>query len=188
MHRLLDLKPKLVSFRVLIILVCCFLSWSLELGAEDKPCISIPILPKELLVLASGRGYSQISDFYMNRPGMLNPPYVYGCLSGPAENSAAFWCETTDNDGKRRFYLVIAKKAGKGSFESTDEIPWNSYPGGLSIFNDGTTLRGFVYVKDPKVEPPEQARVSGNGILSEYDGVEALFYRFEGEWVVRIRH
>lgn len=68
-------------------------------------------------------------------------------------------------------------------------IEWRNYPGGLSIHKDRkTTLDDFVYLHDARKRGPKNIKLSANGILSEYDGVEDLFYCHKGEWLVRQRH
>jgi hypothetical protein len=145
-------------------------------------------LPKELLEIAKRNGFKEVTGFY-NRPGMIKPPYVYGYLPCDEENSAVFWCEKKEK-GERRFYLMIMRKDNKcGQLRCPDRIQWHNYPGGLSIYkNMDTTLEHFYYINDPKRKPPKTERLQHNAILSEYDGVEELFYCYKGEWVVRIRH
>jgi hypothetical protein len=145
-------------------------------------------LPKELQEIAKKNGCKEVIGFY-NRPGMIKPPYVYGYLPCDEENSAVFWCEKKGK-GERRFYLMIMRKDNKcEELKCPGKIEWHNFPKGLSIYKDtNTTLENFYYVKDPKRKPPKAEKLKHNGILSEYDGVEELFYCYEGEWVVRIRH
>lgn len=145
-------------------------------------------LPKELLEIAKKSGCKEVTGFY-NRPGMIKPPYVYGYLPCDEENSAVFWCEEKEK-GERRFYLLIMRKGNKcEELKCRDKIEWHNFPKGLSIYKDtNTTLENFYYVNDSKRTPPKTEKLQHNAILSEYDGVEELFYCYEGEWVVRIRH
>jgi len=145
-------------------------------------------LPKELLEIAKRNGSKEVTGFY-DRPGMINPPYVYGYLPCDKENSAAFWCQRQQK-GKKIYYLMIMVKGNKcGPLGCPEKIEWHNYPKGLSVYKEmNTTLEHFYYVKDPKRKPPENEKLKHNAILSEYDGVEELFYCYEGEWVVRIRH
>ena len=67
-------------------------------------------------------------------------------------------------------------------------IEWGNFPGGLSIYrNANDTLKGFRYLKGPLKKPPEKDKLTGSAILSEYDGVEALFYCYKGEWAVKMK-
>jgi hypothetical protein len=144
-------------------------------------------LPKELLEVAKENGCNEVKDFY-DRPGMIRPPYVYGYLTGPEENSAAFWCEKQMN-GKRVFFLMFMSKGDKhGQLKCSEKLEWRNFPGGLSIYkNTNDTLKDFRYLRDPKKRPPEDKKLDNNGILSEYDGVEVLYYCYKGEWLVRMK-
>jgi hypothetical protein len=145
-------------------------------------------LPRELLEIAQKNGCIAVEDFF-DRPGMVKPPYVYGYLPGPEENSAAFWCEKK-GDGKRIFLLMfMVKGSASRQIGCADKIEWQrSFPGGLSIYkNDETVLDDFKYLKDSRKSPRKGVRLKGNAIQSEYDGVEVLFYCYEGEWIIRIR-
>lgn len=146
------------------------------------------LLPDELIEVVKKNSCSQIDDFY-KRPGMVKPPYVYGYLQGDEENSAAFWCKKNEN-GKENFLLIfMVKDDARKLMKCPDKIEWTNYPGGLSIYNDpNTTLEYFVYINNPQKKPPKNAKLVGNAILSEYDGVSELFYCYEGEWLVRQRH
>ncbi len=158
---------------------------SIACGEEQRPC---QLLPEELLKIATQRGFEQVTDFYINRPGMLNPPYVYGYLPGDEEDSAAFWCQKTQNGKKRYFLVFMFKKRNNELCNCPDVIEWQNYPKGLSIYNKANaTLDGFIYINDPKKKVPKNVKLIYNAILSEYDGVEALFYCYKGEWLVRQR-
>jgi hypothetical protein len=139
--------------------------------------------------VARNKGYEQVTEFYKNRPGILNPPYVYGYLPGPKENSAVFWCQKEHND-KQTFYLMFMFKNRTHKLcNCPDVIEWHNYPKGLSICSGrDVMLDGFVYINEPKKEVPKNVRLIHNAILSEYDGVEEIFYCHDGEWVVMIRH
>lgn len=144
------------------------------------------MLPQELYEIAVSKGYTQIDDFY-NRPGMIEPPFVYGYLPGLKENSAVFWCQAKKKD--QYYLLVVNKDEGPNAMSCTDIVPWMNYPGGLSIFDDkNTLLDDFVYIEEPQKKSPKGIKLTHNGILSYYDGVENIFYCFEGRWLVRQRH
>jgi len=140
-------------------------------------------MPEELSAYAVSKGCEEVRDFF-KRPGVVNPPYAYGYLEGQREGSAVLWCEWREGEGRRFRLLVLAR--GKTESRCPLMLEWRSYPGGLSIFSDRrTTLDGFVYVADPKRRPPPNVRLTENAILSEYDGIQNLFYCYRGEWVVR---
>jgi hypothetical protein len=143
-------------------------------------------MPDELIGYAAKNGCQPVADFF-KRPGMVNPPYAYGYISGQQEDSAALWCQTGQGE-ERKFFLLIMTKKPKLT-KCPTRIEARNYPGGLSIYKDRrTTLDGFVYLADPKKRGPKDVRLSANGILSEYDGGEELFYCHEGAWLVRQRH
>ena len=159
---------------VLLTLVICHM----PLAAE--PSVT---MPEELSAYAVSKGCEEVRDFF-TRPGVVNPPYVYGYLEGQREGSAVLWCQRREGEGRRFRLLVLAR--GKTESRCPLMLEWRSYPGGLSIFNDRrTTLDGFVYVADPKRRPPPNVRLTENAILSEYDGIQNLFYCYRGEWVIR---
>ena len=140
-------------------------------------------MPEELSAYAMSKGCEEVRDFF-KRPGMVNPPYVYGYLEGRREGSAVLWCERREGES-RRFRLIVMSR-GKTEPRCPLMLEWQGYPGGLSIFSDRrTTLDGFVYVNDPRRRPPPKVRLTENAILSEYDGVQNLLYCYRGEWVVR---
>jgi len=144
------------------------------------------IFPQELQELAKQHDCSQVSDFY-DRPGMIQPPYVYGYVPGE-EESAAFWCER-EGLGTRTYFLVFDfRTTAHENTKCPDKIEWpNGYPGGLSLYNDKrATLKDFVYLDEPKKRPPENVHLKHNAIRSEYDGVAAIFYCYKGKWLVRM--
>lgn len=59
----------------ILVLVTSMLMFSLgyfnSASSEDKKFCQL--LPEELLELAKQKGYDQVTDFYMNRHGMINP-------------------------------------------------------------------------------------------------------------------
>ncbi len=158
---------------------------SISYGEDQRPC---QVIPNELLKLAKQKGYEQVTDFYMNRFGMVNPLYVYGYLPGDEENSAAFWCQKIQNGKKKYFLVFMFKKRNHELCNCPDVIEWRNPPGGLSIYkNANTTLDGFVYMNDQKKKVPKNVRLTNNAIRSYYDGLEEIFYCYKGEWLVRMR-
>ncbi len=155
------------------------------IGFASEPTLN---MPDELIAYAAKNGCHQVADFF-KRPGMVNPPYVYGYLPGLAEDSAALWCQTGQVDDRRFLLLIMMKRRDTELAKCPARIEWRNYPGGLSIYKDKRTmLDDFVYLADPKRRGPKNVRLSANGILSEYDGVDELFYCHKGAWLVRQRH
>lgn len=165
-------------------LLIFFVYFNIASGENKK---SHQLLPEELLNLANQKGCASIADFYKDRPD-IDPPYVYGYLLGPKEDSAAFWCQKTQNGKKRYFLVFMFKKSNNELCNCPDIIEWQNYPGGLSIYrNAKTTLDGFVYINDPKRKVSKNVKLTNNAIRSYYDGLEEIFYCYKGEWLVRMR-
>ena len=93
-------------------------------------------MPEELSAYAMSKGCEEVRDFF-TRPGVVNPPYVYGYLEGQREGSAVLWCERREGEGRRFRLLVLTR--GKTESRCPLMLEWRSYPGGLSIFSDRRT-------------------------------------------------
>ncbi len=149
-----------------------------------------PIMPEELITYAAKNGCEQVSNFF-KRAGRVNPPYVYDYDYRPASPpyNAALWCQVRQGDKRKFFLLLMIRNKNHEWAQCPTKIEWRNYPRGLSIYRDrSTTLDYFFYLADPKKKGPRNTKLTGNGILSEYDGVEALFYCHQGEWLIRQRH
>jgi hypothetical protein len=153
---------------------------------------SIPIMPQELVELAQQYGYDQVDDFYMNRPGGVNPCYVYDFLplNKPYEEfmSAVFWCKKSGPD-EPIYCLFFARREHPGGYlQKYDIIENTNFPRGLSLHKDNTlTLDKYVYLNSNE-KGPKGVHLEGNIIRSEYDGVVTDFYNYEGEWLIRVMH
>ena len=84
---------------VLLTLVIC------HTPAVSEPSVT---MPEELSAYAMSKGCEEVRDFF-KRPGMINPPYVYGYLEGRREGSAVFWCERREAEN-RRFRLIVISR------------------------------------------------------------------------------
>jgi hypothetical protein len=168
-----------------ILLIAVILAVVFSFNSAD---CQVGSLPKELLEIAKKNGCNEVVGFY-DRPGMVNPPYVYGYLPGPEENSAAFWCEKKQGERRLFFLMFMTRGDAREQMKCSDKIEWKiTFPGGLSIWRDmNTTYEGFEYIDDSKKELPKKNKLAGNAVLSEYSGVELLFYCYKGQWIVRIR-
>ncbi|TLY39217.1 MAG: hypothetical protein E6K58_13705 [Nitrospirae bacterium] len=144
------------------------------------------IMPGELAEIAKNENCAQLSDFYESKHGMINPPYVYGYLPGPKEKSAVFWCRNL-TPGRPLYVLVFVFKQMEHELtKCPDRIEWENPPGGLSIYTDRrTTLDGFTYIDNPNRPVPPKVHLKYNGVLSENDGFEELFYCYKGKWIVK---
>ena len=146
------------------------------------------VMPKELVQHAEKNDCSQVNEFF-NRPGMLNPPYVYGYLSGEEENSAVFWCQKRIADDKPHVLLVFMKGPPDSRSTCPQEIEWWNQPGGLSLYLEKSANLGmFKYLRDPQRSGPSNVRLTHKGIMSSYDGVSTMFYCHKGEWFFRLTH
>ncbi len=126
----------------------------------------------------------EIIDF-LNRPGMIEPPYAYGYLNGEKENSVIFWCEN-NNRSDKKYRLVVYSKV-KRVLQCPSTIDIDNYPGGLSLVKDSQlSLSSFQYLEDEKKGP--DINVKDNFIKSYYDGVEQFFYCNNGKWLTLLRH
>ncbi len=141
------------------------------------------LLPLELTIFAKKNSCKAIDDFY-NRPGMVEPSYVYGYLKGEKENSAIFWCRSIND--KNKYKLVIYSRIGKYS-ECSNVINSQNYPGGLSLIkNMNFLLSDFTYLDNNK-HGPDIKVIKDNFIRSYYDGVEEIFYCHKRRWLKLIR-
>lgn len=150
--------------------------------------VETKIMPRDLVEFAEKNGCRQVADFY-DRPGMVNPPYVYGYLPGAPEKSAAFWCEQA-RAGERKFFLLIwLRDATTELGGCAPKIEWKNPPRGLDIYrNQRESLGDFVFLAEPHGKGSGKIRLTHNAIRSSYDGVEETFYCHEGKWLVRQRH
>ena len=141
------------------------------------------IMPEELIAIAANCNCEQVDNFY-NRPGMIEPPYVYGFLPGEQENSAVFWCRKKNTSGK--YLLVLASRKNiidKWRYEIIIET--TNYPSGLSIVKKcKIPLDKFFYISDPKKHGPKGVLPNSNVILSTYDGVSEYYYNHMGSWLI----
>lgn len=158
----------------------CFILVSFLVISQD--CMSQ--LPSDLSEIAKKYNCSAVTDFF-NRPGMLDPPYVYGYLNGEKENSGVFWCKN-NNRGNKEYRLVIYSRVER-EFQCSPTIDTNDYPGGLSLVKDPQlSLSWFHYLEDGKKGP--NINVNNNFIQSTYNGAEDLFYCNNGKWLTLFRH
>lgn len=174
------MKTSFLKCSIVIFLLLVSIS---DVFAKEK----IKLLPSDLLEIARNYQCDQIDDFY-ERPGMINPPYVYGYLEGQVDDSVIFWCEKKENNKRIYFLIIHSTSENKGLQKCQSKITWRNYPGGLSIYQDkNMTLDDFIYLKDTQKKAPKKIKMKHNSIRSYYDGLEELFYCHDGEWLVRQR-
>ena len=143
-------------------------------------------LPQELRELAAQIGCGPVPGFY-DKPGMVDPPYLYGYLPGNKEQSAAFWCYR--EQGEKPYLLVFVEHLGNGrTGRVTSIIPWHDRPRGLSL-NDSKNmpLSEFRYIDNPEERGPDRLTEYAP-VVDSYDGVIRLFYQDGKRWLYRILH
>ena len=153
---------------------------------------SVPrhVLPETLREHAGSVGCTEIGDFY-DRPGRIDPAYAYGVVDPEfdrtGEASAAYWCQRSDTDER---YLLVIWLVGTARSAPLAQCPptvgWQNYPGGITLQRGGgVPLSRFWHRSNPQQPGPSGVRTSGTVIHTEYDGVGAEFYCYEGEWFAR---
>ena len=146
------------------------------------------VMPKDLVQYAENNDCVQLSEFF-NRPGALNPPYVYGYLKGSEADSGALWCKKTKADNKPYLLLIYTNDSSKAQLTCSNQIEWWNPPGGLSIHRETSLgLSSFSKLSDPHQTGPRNQRLVHNVITSSYDGVSVLFYCHQGEWFYKMSH
>lgn len=146
------------------------------------------VMPSELVRYAEEHGCVQISDFF-DRPGSVNPPYVYGYFKGSEEDSGAFWCKKKIADEKPYLLVVFVRGTHVSWSTCPQYVEWWNPPGGLSIHREKSlTLDSFKKVTDPYQSGPQKQHLEHNAIMSSYDGVSVVFYCHKGEWFIRMSH
>jgi len=160
---------------VLSVLFCSPVSFANEVN----------LLPESLRKIAKENQCSQISDFY-DRPGPIDPTYVWGYPTPDQDSGAVFWCKKASKDDN---YLLVIWDREKIGPTCPSTIEWLNYPGGLSIIYDKRIpLSKFRYWGNPKKTGPPNVYTSGPIIHNEYDGVGSEYYCHEGQWLFRQFH
>jgi len=144
------------------------------------------VMPRDLVDYARSQGCEQISDFY-EKPGMLNPPYVYGFAAGDPETSAALWCKKLGKSDKP--YLLLFKVTDpKVLGGCADRVEWWNHPKGLSVeTRSSLSLSDFHFAAEPKRAGPKATVAKARVIVSEYDGIEEVFLCHDGAWLFMTR-
>jgi hypothetical protein len=156
------------------------------------------VMPEELVRLAQKHGYSQVDNYYEEAAGRFEPPYVYGYLKGPIQNSAVFWVKPKEEKSRvimgrdypiKSVLLIMIRDKETGKPKLLDKIEHINHPAGLSIYKDkNTTLEGFSFIDNPKKLVPKDVKLENNAIRSFTGEEEEIFYKYNDEWLVRISH
>jgi hypothetical protein len=148
------------------------------------------IIPDELYKFAASRGCKQPSNYYVDRPAITEPPFVYGILASSdaeasSDFSAAVLCEPEGESG----YSILLKLDGR------------QWPGGC-VDRIGTQLEalGLSVIRDldEPLEPfwdnaasafvsniSSNERTHGPAIRSMDDGFGYIYYCHKGRWLSR---
>jgi hypothetical protein len=135
-------------------------------------------LPQELEALGAELACEPVPGFF-DRPGMIEPPYLYGYVPGWKGDSAVFWCFRPEDEA----YLFVAMREGR----IRSHFVWRGgFPGGLSLdVVERRSLSSFVYVDDWMTSGPAGVYTAYKPVVSYYDGEVDIFYEHEGRWLVR---
>ncbi len=142
------------------------------------------VMPKDLVQFAEANGCVQVEDFF-DRAGSVNPPYLY--TDAENDGNAILWCKKRE-PGTAKPYLLLLKGTITLAKSCATKIEWWNVPGGLAIRKlRSATLNDFRYLDAGKKRGPT-TKQSGAAIVSSYDGVETIFYCYQGTWLYMIKH
>ncbi|MCP4485972.1 MAG: hypothetical protein GY820_01385 [Gammaproteobacteria bacterium] len=138
-------------------------------------------LPEEIVQIANNYGCEEVDTFF-SRPGMVEPPFLYGFKNGKRENSIIFWCSSKV---KKSLYKLIAY-VKSDSLDVCSGIIYQTenFPGGLSLSVDHEKkLEGYRSVKGRK--KVTGINYKGSVIYSFYDGVGYTFVCSSEGWLYK---
>jgi len=153
------------------------------------------VMPRELVDFAHFSGCTPVNDFF-ERPGMINPPFLYGAVAG-LPDSAVFWCKKVEKSD-RPYNLMFAVRGQSGlTLADPKQLSgcppvieyWNG-PAGLSIeTRQNLELRYFRYVDMPKEAAPGIVLANARTIVSDNgDGLVSTFYCYRARWFVQMQN
>lgn len=156
--------------------------FAISAALASAPRAETLVMPRDLIDFTHASGCAPIDNFY-DRPGMVNPPYVYGWLAGDPENSAAFWCKKLEKSDKP--YLLVIKAANaRGLLGCPAKIEWWNAPAGLSVeTRQSLALKDFHYLTEPTRPGPAAVIPTAKVIVNYYDGLSDIFYCYRGQWL-----
>lgn len=181
-----------------IILSICMITLSCAKGDNKSPDVenviskstSLLVMPEKLVEYANSKGYTQVSDFYVGSSDIINPPFVYGIGSGPPHESAAFWAQKQNNDNNVYYLMFYYEHSNNKPNECPDIIKWDRGSlGGLMVdeYIDYVPDEEFFFINDSSKQMSGKPQ-SSKGILSYRVGLEVLFFCYDNDWMLRIRH
>ncbi len=141
------------------------------------------LMPRELVEFGITTGCVPIDNFF-DRPGMVNPPYVYGWLPGDQGKSAAFWCKNTGKSAKP-YSLKFKVSDPKRMQGCPAAIDWSDFPGGLSVeTRSHIALSDFHSIVSSQRTGPSVEVSNVKVLVNYYDGLSNTFYCYKGDWLV----
>lgn len=134
------------------------------------------VLPQQLAEVARELKCAPVERFY-DRPGMVLPPYLYGVVGEPQDESAVFWCQRP----RSRTFLLVAWRAN----HAPSHLEWTNFPGGLAITAPRDwNLSEFREVGAASARGPSVVLRGRRAIHSYYDGLSEYFIEHNGRWYV----
>lgn len=162
---------------VLLVFSILLAPYSLQSQSRERPLI----MPRDLIDFAIRNGCASIDNFF-DRPGMMDPPFVYGWADGDRENSAALWCQNQDS---KTYLLMFKVRDPKLMSGCATTVEWPNPPAGLSVaVRPSLSLGGFRDAADPKLPRPSGDVTNARVIVNYYDGLTDVFYCYRGRWLV----
>jgi hypothetical protein len=142
------------------------------------------LVPSDLYRYADSLNCEQVTDFYEDRVGVLEPPFVYvDSVLSWWETVSALWCRPRGGpQGQYTLLFRFGARAGPMG-RCPIKIERRGHIGGLSVLRSfDLTLDHFRYVDEPTKRGPKVS-IAGPAIRSEYDGTGAIYYCHEGRWL-----
>ena len=152
-------------------------SQNLQSQSSGRPLV----MPRDLIDFAQKKACDPISNFF-DRPGMVDPPFVYGWADGGRENSTAFWCQKQNSKSYELMFKVRGSKLMSGCATSID---WPNPPAGLSVeIRPTLSLNTFRDAADAIAPKPSGEIQNARVIANYYDGLTDVFFCHKGRWIV----
>jgi hypothetical protein len=174
---------------VLALLTLSVLAHSTANAQRTTTLERVLLVPADLYQYADSLNCDQVTDFYENRVGVREPPFVY--LDSPAawwETASALWCRPRGGPPRRHTLLFRFGSLAGPMGRCPIRIENQEHIGGLSVRRGfDLTLDHFRYVDEPNKTGPK-VPLTGPAIRSEYDGTGTLYYCYEGRWLEFFLH
>jgi hypothetical protein len=181
LNRWLD-KKDLFTMKpaVSVVILFCLVSFGFAEERYLKP-------PQELVEIGKTHGCKPVEFDLTKWPGGVDPPFLYGIAPGEKSDSVAFWCEKVPKSYPPYILIVVVRLPDHEWSKCPQEIHSINPAKGLSL-SPRSSLDGFVYLDNPKVNPPHGEYMKYTAIKSEYDGAGEIIYCYKGRWVVKTFH